>query len=102
MTVTVVGGYGTRAEPPKLSSRAAKVARKLRSRTPAQLYVYDTLLGWPQQNHFLPCQGRWNSENSGSAAAITRAGVVMCTGERSHGFPMKGRWSAGDTEILTG
>lgn len=45
MTVTVaVDGYWTRAEPLKLSSRAAKVARRLRSRTPAKLYVYETLL----------------------------------------------------------
>jgi hypothetical protein len=45
MTVTVaVDGYWTRVEPLKLSSRAAKVARRLRSRTPAKLYVYETLL----------------------------------------------------------
>jgi hypothetical protein len=45
MPVTVVvDGYWTRSEPLKLSSRAAKVARRLRSRTPAKLYIYETLL----------------------------------------------------------
>ena len=45
MTVTVVmNGYRPRAEPLKLSSRAAKVSRRLRSRMPAKSYVYDTLL----------------------------------------------------------
>jgi hypothetical protein len=44
-TVTVVVcGYWPRAEPLKVSSRAAKVERILRSRTPARLYVYDTIL----------------------------------------------------------
>jgi hypothetical protein len=32
------------ARPLKLSSRAAKVARRLRSSTPAKLYVYETIL----------------------------------------------------------
>jgi hypothetical protein len=51
VTVTVaVDGYWTRAEPLKLSSRAAKVARKLRSRTPAKLYVYETLLQLLEQD----------------------------------------------------
>ncbi len=45
MTVTVaVDGYWTRAKPLTLSSRAAKVPRRLRSRAPAKLYVYETLL----------------------------------------------------------
>jgi hypothetical protein len=44
-TVTVVvDGYWTRSEPPNVSSRTAKVSRRLRSRTPVRLYVYDTLL----------------------------------------------------------
>jgi hypothetical protein len=44
VTVTVVDGYRTRAEPLKVNSRAANVSRRLRSRTPEKLYLYDTLL----------------------------------------------------------
>jgi hypothetical protein len=44
VTVTVVDAYSTRADPPELVSRAAKVAKTLKSRTPARLYVDDTLL----------------------------------------------------------
>jgi hypothetical protein len=40
----VMGGYGPLLKPPEVVSRAAKVAKTLRSRTPAKLYVYDTLL----------------------------------------------------------
>ena len=40
----VPGGYGPLLEPPEVVSRAAKVARTLKSRTPAKLYVYETLL----------------------------------------------------------
>jgi hypothetical protein len=40
----VLGGYGPLLEPPKFVSRAAKVARRLRSSTPAKLYVDETLL----------------------------------------------------------
>jgi hypothetical protein len=40
----VMDCYWTRPEPLKVMSRAAKVARMLRSRTPAKLYVYKTLL----------------------------------------------------------
>jgi hypothetical protein len=44
-TVTVVmDGYRTRPEPFKVSSRAAKVARRLRSSTYAKLYSCETLL----------------------------------------------------------
>ena len=45
MTVTVVvGGYRALPESLTVISRAAKVAKALRFRTPAKLYVYDTLL----------------------------------------------------------
>ena len=44
MIVTVVGSYGTQAEPLEVMSRAANAAKAWRSRTPARLYVYDTLL----------------------------------------------------------
>lgn len=40
----VMGGYGPLLEPPEVVSRAAKVAKTLKSRTPAKLYVYETLL----------------------------------------------------------
>jgi hypothetical protein len=40
----VVGDYWTRAEPHTLGSRAAKVARRLRSRTPARLYSCEAIL----------------------------------------------------------
>jgi hypothetical protein len=44
-TVTiVVDGYWTRPDPLKLSSRTAKVARRLRFRTPERLYVCDAVL----------------------------------------------------------
>jgi hypothetical protein len=45
VTVTgVVGSYGALPEPIEVMSRAAKAAKALRSRTPAKLCVYDTLL----------------------------------------------------------
>jgi hypothetical protein len=45
VTVTVlVDVCWTRPDPLKLSSRTAIVARRLRFRTPAKLYVYDTIL----------------------------------------------------------
>jgi hypothetical protein len=40
----VMGGYGPLLVPPEVMSRAAKVAKPLKSRTPAKLYVYDTIL----------------------------------------------------------
>jgi hypothetical protein len=42
--VEVMGGYGPRLEPPEVMSRAAKVATTLTSRTPAKLYIDETLL----------------------------------------------------------
>ncbi len=48
--MVAMDGYWTQAAPLKLSSRAAKVARRLRSRTPAKLYVYETLLEWLAQD----------------------------------------------------
>ena len=56
VTVTVVvDSYRTRPEPLKVSSRAAKVARRLRSSTYAKLYVYDTLLKrWVQDLEDMP------------------------------------------------
>jgi hypothetical protein len=50
VTVTVVDGYWTRPDPLKLSSRTAKVARRLRFRTPAKLYSCETLLEWLAQD----------------------------------------------------
>jgi hypothetical protein len=44
------GGYRPRPEPLKVSSRVAKAARRLRSRTPARLYVYETLIERPARN----------------------------------------------------
>ena len=42
MTITVLmDGYGTRPDPLTLSSHTASVARRLRFRTPAKLYVYN-------------------------------------------------------------
>ena len=41
---SIVDGYGTRPKPLKANSRAAKAARRLRSRTPAKIYACDTLL----------------------------------------------------------
>ena len=40
----VMGGYGPLLDPPEVMSRAAKVAKTLKSRTPVRLYVYETLL----------------------------------------------------------
>jgi hypothetical protein len=40
----VMGGHYPLLEPPTIVSRAAKVAKTLKSRTPAKIYVYDTLL----------------------------------------------------------
>jgi hypothetical protein len=39
----VVDGYWTRPDPLKLSSRTAKVARRLRFRTPVGFYSCDTI-----------------------------------------------------------
>src|SRR5262245_60782978 len=39
-----MGGYGPLLEPHEVVSRAAKVAKPLKSSTPAKLYVYETLL----------------------------------------------------------
>jgi hypothetical protein len=50
VTVTVVGSYGTQAEPLEVMSRAANAAKALRSRTPAKLYLYDPLLQRLTQN----------------------------------------------------
>jgi hypothetical protein len=45
MTTTIVmGSYRPLPEPPKFVSRAAKVAKTLKLRTPARLYVYDAVL----------------------------------------------------------
>jgi hypothetical protein len=45
VTITVlVDGYCTRPDSLTLSSRIAKVLRRLRFSTPAKLYIYDTLL----------------------------------------------------------
>ena len=46
----VMGGYGPLLEPPEVMSRAAKVAKTLRFRTPAKLYIYETLLEWLAYN----------------------------------------------------
>ena len=40
----VLGSYSPLLVPPEVVSRAAKVAKTLKSRTPAKLYVYETLL----------------------------------------------------------
>jgi hypothetical protein len=40
----VMGGYGPLLEPPEAVSRAAKVAKTLKSRTPARLYICDAVL----------------------------------------------------------
>src|SRR5919108_3121826 len=40
-----MGGYDPLLEPPEVVSRAAKVAKTLRSRTPAKLYSCDAILG---------------------------------------------------------
>jgi hypothetical protein len=51
MTATVVmGSYRPLPEPPMFVSRAAKVAKTLKLRTPAKLYIYETLLSWPPEN----------------------------------------------------
>jgi hypothetical protein len=51
MTATVVmGSYRPLPEPPKFVSRAAKVAKTLKLRTPAKLYIYETLLEWLAQD----------------------------------------------------
>jgi hypothetical protein len=42
--MVLVDGYWPQTEPLTLSSRAAQVARRLRSSTPAKLYVYETIL----------------------------------------------------------
>jgi hypothetical protein len=45
MTATVVmGSYRPLPEPPTFVSRAAEVAKTLKLRTPAKLYIYETLL----------------------------------------------------------
>ena len=45
MAVTVlVGSYRPLPEPTEVISRAAKVAKTLKLRTPAKLYIYETLL----------------------------------------------------------
>jgi hypothetical protein len=45
MTATVViGSYRPLPEPPKVVSRAANAAKTLKLRTPAKLYIYETLL----------------------------------------------------------
>jgi hypothetical protein len=98
----LVSRYPALVEALTVLTRRAKSTTPWTCNEPARWSPKTSLLGWPQQNHVLPCQGRWNGQNSGSAAAITRAGVVTFTDERSHGSPMKGRWSAGDTVILTG
>lgn len=66
LTVTVLmDGYWTRPDPLKLRSRTAKVARRLRSRTPTKLYVYDTLLGWCSHYYHYPCLWRQNRDRGG-------------------------------------
>jgi hypothetical protein len=40
----VMGGYGPLLEPPVVVSRAAQLAKTLKSKTPAKLYVYKILL----------------------------------------------------------
>ena len=51
MTVTVVmGSYRPLPQAPEFVSRAANIAKTLKLRTPAELYVYETLLRWPQEN----------------------------------------------------
>jgi hypothetical protein len=40
----VMGGYGPLLEPPEVVSRVANAIRTWRSKTPARLYPYDTLL----------------------------------------------------------
>jgi hypothetical protein len=45
MIVTVVmGHYRPLPNPTELMSRVAKIAKALRSRTPAKLYIYETIL----------------------------------------------------------
>jgi hypothetical protein len=46
----VLGGYGPLLVPPEVVSRMAKVAKTLKSRTFAKLYVYETLLEWLAQD----------------------------------------------------
>jgi hypothetical protein len=51
MTATVVmGSYRPLPEPPKFASCAAKAAKTLKLRTPAKLYIYETLLKWLAYN----------------------------------------------------
>jgi hypothetical protein len=44
IAAVVMGSYRPLPEPPKFVSRAAKVAKTLKLRTPAKLYIYETLL----------------------------------------------------------
>jgi hypothetical protein len=50
IAVEVMGGYGLRLDPPEVVSRVANAARTWRSRTPARLHVYDTILQRLGQN----------------------------------------------------
>ena len=60
MAVTVlVGNYRPLPEPTEVMSRAAKVANTLKLRTPAKLYIYETLLErLPQHLQDMPAELR--------------------------------------------
>jgi hypothetical protein len=46
----VLGGYCPLLEPPEVVSRAAKVTKRLKLRTPAKLYLYETIFKWLPQD----------------------------------------------------
>jgi hypothetical protein len=46
----VVGSYHALPESLMAIIRKANSAKELRSKTPAKLYVYETLLKWPPEN----------------------------------------------------
>jgi hypothetical protein len=70
----VVGGYHALPESFTAISRKADSAKELRSRTPAKLYVYDTLLEGLRHHHYLLSQWQYDGEHGRRAASGDRHG----------------------------
>jgi hypothetical protein len=71
----VVGGYCRLPKPTEVVRRAAKVAKTLKSSTPAKLYVYDTLLERPAQDldYLVAARGPFLQEEHADAVPVRRA-----------------------------
>jgi hypothetical protein len=83
MTTTVVmSSYRPLPEPPTFVSRAAKAVKTLKSRTPAKLYIYETLLKWLSGSDHCPHPRLWYNRRSAPHWGMPRGRCSRQQGRR--------------------